>query len=101
MLSQMNLKIRSCIIFFITALMLTTKFVNVLMSFFVVSQDPHLPKLSTTTRVGALKLLNPVFLMRCEMVDQMLWHFETLVTTLDMAGVFANGYMAIHMLPQF
>lgn len=68
MLPQMDFKIWAGIIFFVTALILAVKFVNVLMRLLVISQDPFLPELRVTSRIRANKLCALVFFMRCKMI---------------------------------
>ena len=98
MLSYMNFQIWSCVILFWASFKRAWEFVNILVSFFMVSENPLLSILLTTTWERACKSLNFGFLMSGEMVGKMLRHFELLITSRHCALITSNRQMTFQVL---
>ena len=94
MFSNVYFQIRSSIILLGAAFERTAEFIYILMSFFMVSKNPLLSILLVTARLCARKSLNFCFLMGCEMIGKMLWHFELFFTVWNCAFVSSNREMA-------
>jgi hypothetical protein len=74
--------------------------VNIYMCFFVVAQNPLLPKLRFATRVAADKLLQVLFVVGGQVIYQMLGHLERLVAVWICTFMETYRKMAAEMLLQ-
>ena len=72
----MHLKIAPGIILFVAALIFAMKLINIDMRLLMVSQYPFLSKLRFASWECAHEFLQIGFIVRSQMVDQMLGHFE-------------------------
>ena len=81
MLAHMDLKVRAGIVFLRAPWKFTMKFIDILMCFLMISQDPFLPELGLATRKGTLKFLIFIFLVGRQMVREMLWHLKCFIAT--------------------
>lgn len=89
MFSQVHFQIWPCIVFFCAALKTAVEFINILMSFLMISQNPILSIRLVASRDRAGKLLNFWFFMSCCVVGEMLRHFETFIAVGK--GTFVNS----------
>ena len=76
------------------------EFIDVHMRFLVVSQDPFLPELRVAIRIRADEFRGLVFLMSCQMVRQMLRHFEAFQTPREPTFIESHSKMASEMLAE-
>ena len=100
MLPQMNLKVGPGVIFLVAALEFAVELVDVLMCFLVVPQNPFLSELGLAALVRADELLVFVLLVGCEVVRQVLRHFETFLAAGKIALIESYRQMTFEVLPQ-
>ena len=101
MFSQMHFQIWSRVVLFVTALKFAVELVDVLMCFFMVSQNPLLSELWVAAGVRAYKLLVLVFFMGCQVVTQMLGHLKTFLTVWVVTFIKSHGQMTLEVLTKF
>lgn len=80
MLSDVHLEVRPCVVFLVAPRELTMELVHVLVCAFVVPQDPFLPEDGVTAWELAGIFLILILLMCCQMICEMLRHFEAFST---------------------
>ena len=94
MLSKMDLQIGPGVVSIVAAFMFTIILVNILMCFQVIFQNPMLPEAFFTPRMSALELLCLLLIMSCQVISQMLRHFEAFFTIFKCAFVISLLQMA-------
>ena len=100
-LAQVHIVIGTCVVLLITSLIGAMKLINILVCFFVVSQNPMLSELWKAPRIGANELLILVLLVSGHVIRQVLRHLEALRAVLVSAFVESYRKMTFQMLTKF
>ena len=87
MLAHMDLEVRAGVVFLGAPWKFTMKFIDVLMCFLMISQNPFLAELGLASRKRTLKFLVLIFLVGRQMVREMLGHLESFLTAWVIAFV--------------
>ena len=100
-LTQVHIVIGTCVVLLITSLIGAMELINILVCFFVVSQNPMLSELWEATRIGTNELLILVFLVSGHVIRQVLRHLEALRAVLVSTFVESYREVAFQMLTKF